>query len=239
VVNYDFPRTVEDYIHRIGRTARAGATGTAVSFFVDANARYANGGGGGLYLLSDRMWFPVCRLASSLVSVLREAKQVVPPALLALSGSRAEDGTTSPFYLSSLLSDRVQSRLGAALPGRGATAVAAAASDATARRATTAHHAATAAAAAALPRAPPTGPVTDPVILLPAAAAAAAAMAVQGVTRGGREHGLVVSLSDGLCPGARPTGWAVRWAVVARQCRGGMWSASRQRARLVGHACHV
>ncbi|CAJ1341822.1 unnamed protein product [Effrenium voratum] len=33
VVNYDVPKTLEDYIHRIGRTARGGATGTAVTFF--------------------------------------------------------------------------------------------------------------------------------------------------------------------------------------------------------------
>merc|ERR1712151_1220753 len=33
VVNYDVPKTMEDYIHRIGRTARAGATGTAITFF--------------------------------------------------------------------------------------------------------------------------------------------------------------------------------------------------------------
>ena len=31
VVNYDLPNSPEDYVHRIGRTARAGATGTAVS----------------------------------------------------------------------------------------------------------------------------------------------------------------------------------------------------------------
>lgn len=31
VINYDFPQTVEDYIHRIGRTGRAGATGFAFS----------------------------------------------------------------------------------------------------------------------------------------------------------------------------------------------------------------
>jgi len=31
VINYDLPMVAEDYIHRIGRTGRAGATGTAVS----------------------------------------------------------------------------------------------------------------------------------------------------------------------------------------------------------------
>jgi ATP-dependent RNA helicase RhlE len=32
VVNYDVPRNPEDYVHRIGRTGRAGAEGTAVTF---------------------------------------------------------------------------------------------------------------------------------------------------------------------------------------------------------------
>ena len=32
VVNYDLPRAADDYTHRIGRTARAGASGLAVSF---------------------------------------------------------------------------------------------------------------------------------------------------------------------------------------------------------------
>jgi ATP-dependent RNA helicase RhlE len=32
VINYDLPSNPEDYIHRIGRTARAGATGHAISF---------------------------------------------------------------------------------------------------------------------------------------------------------------------------------------------------------------
>lgn len=31
VVNYDMPNTAEDYVHRIGRTARAGASGDAIS----------------------------------------------------------------------------------------------------------------------------------------------------------------------------------------------------------------
>ena len=32
VINYDFPRCAEDYIHRIGRTARVAASGLATSF---------------------------------------------------------------------------------------------------------------------------------------------------------------------------------------------------------------
>jgi superfamily II DNA/RNA helicase len=32
VINYDLPQVAEDYIHRIGRTARAGASGHSLSF---------------------------------------------------------------------------------------------------------------------------------------------------------------------------------------------------------------
>ncbi len=32
VINYDFPMTNEDYVHRIGRTGRANAVGDALSF---------------------------------------------------------------------------------------------------------------------------------------------------------------------------------------------------------------
>jgi ATP-dependent RNA helicase RhlB len=32
VFNYDLPQDAEDYVHRIGRTARAGASGDAISF---------------------------------------------------------------------------------------------------------------------------------------------------------------------------------------------------------------
>lgn len=35
VVNYDMTRVIEDYVHRIGRTGRAGKTGTAVTLFVE------------------------------------------------------------------------------------------------------------------------------------------------------------------------------------------------------------
>ncbi len=39
VINYDLPGQVDDYIHRIGRTGRAGATGEAVSFVSKDNFR--------------------------------------------------------------------------------------------------------------------------------------------------------------------------------------------------------
>ena len=35
VVNYDIPRDAEDYVHRIGRTARAATTGTSITFISD------------------------------------------------------------------------------------------------------------------------------------------------------------------------------------------------------------
>ena len=37
VINYDLPQCPEDYIHRIGRTARAGAEGSAVNFLTSAD----------------------------------------------------------------------------------------------------------------------------------------------------------------------------------------------------------
>jgi superfamily II DNA/RNA helicase len=55
VINFDIPETHEDYIHRIGRTARQGKKGEAVTF-VENNDNYAqtiitgkkaHGGGGG------------------------------------------------------------------------------------------------------------------------------------------------------------------------------------------------
>jgi ATP-dependent RNA helicase RhlE len=39
VVNYDAPSDPEDYIHRIGRTARAETTGTAITFVNDRDQR--------------------------------------------------------------------------------------------------------------------------------------------------------------------------------------------------------
>merc|ERR1712078_983257 len=57
VVNYDMARDVESYVHRIGRTGRAGATGDSFTFFNDA---YDMG------------------CSPALVKIAKEAGQVVP-----------------------------------------------------------------------------------------------------------------------------------------------------------------
>ncbi|XP_020552195.1 DEAD-box ATP-dependent RNA helicase 52-like [Sesamum indicum] len=38
VINFDLPRAVDDYVHRIGRTGRAGKSGLAIAFFSEKNA---------------------------------------------------------------------------------------------------------------------------------------------------------------------------------------------------------
>jgi len=40
VINYDFPQSVQSYIHRIGRTGRAGRDGEAVTFFSRDDVTY-------------------------------------------------------------------------------------------------------------------------------------------------------------------------------------------------------
>lgn len=76
VINYDFPTSLEDYVHRIGRTGRAGAKGTALTFFTHANAKFAK----------------------DLIKILQEAGQMVPPALSALARS-AGSGLGKSFLL--------------------------------------------------------------------------------------------------------------------------------------------
>ena len=42
VINFDLPNEPESYVHRIGRTARAGATGVAISFCDNEERAYLN-----------------------------------------------------------------------------------------------------------------------------------------------------------------------------------------------------
>lgn len=41
VINYAVPNHFEDYVHRVGRTGRAGATGYAVTFITPSETRFA------------------------------------------------------------------------------------------------------------------------------------------------------------------------------------------------------
>ncbi|VDM36855.1 unnamed protein product [Toxocara canis] len=63
VINYDYPNNSEDYVHRIGRTARCEKKGTAYTFFTPSNAPKAR----------------------DLIKVMQEANQVVPPQLMELA----------------------------------------------------------------------------------------------------------------------------------------------------------
>ena len=56
VVNYDFPRNIEEYVHRVGRTGRAGRTGISLSFMTRSD------------------W----GVAGELIKILKEADQEVP-----------------------------------------------------------------------------------------------------------------------------------------------------------------
>merc|ERR1719235_95556 len=71
VVNYDVPKTHEDYVHRVGRTGRAGHKGTAVTFFP-----------------ADVYTPDVVRMARSISKTLRDADQAPPQALLDIAGVR-------------------------------------------------------------------------------------------------------------------------------------------------------
>ncbi|CAH4028769.1 unnamed protein product [Pieris brassicae] len=63
VINFDYPNSSEDYIHRIGRTGRSKSKGTSYAFFTPSNSRQAK----------------------DLVSVLQEANQMISPQLQSMA----------------------------------------------------------------------------------------------------------------------------------------------------------
>lgn len=74
VVNYDLPTDIDDYVHRIGRTGRAGNTGKAVTFFNENNRNVARG----------------------LAELLKEANQTVPEFLTRGNGFGGGSGNPRP-----------------------------------------------------------------------------------------------------------------------------------------------
>lgn len=80
VINYDFPQNVEDYVHRIGRTGRAGAKGLAHTYMTPKDGRKA----------------------IDVIKLMEGAGQEVPPALrqLAASGGGRYDGSSTMRFSS-------------------------------------------------------------------------------------------------------------------------------------------
>lgn len=70
VINYDFPQSSGDYVHRIGRTGRSETTGTSYAFFTENNSKQAK----------------------DLVAVLKEAKQQIDPRLLDMASRNQQSG---------------------------------------------------------------------------------------------------------------------------------------------------
>ncbi|MGH0168910.1 UNVERIFIED_CONTAM: hypothetical protein FKN15_055852 [Acipenser sinensis] len=63
VFNYDFPRNIEEYVHRVGRTGRAGRSGVSLT------------------LVTRNDW----KVASELINILERAHQVVPEELVLMA----------------------------------------------------------------------------------------------------------------------------------------------------------
>mmetsp|Transcript_71722 Transcript_71722/g.134142 ORF Transcript_71722/g.134142 Transcript_71722/m.134142 type:complete len:522 (-) Transcript_71722:74-1639(-) len=86
VVNYTFPLTIEDYVHRIGRTGRAGKKGLAICFFCPDSKG----------VQEEKAH------AGDLVKVLKDAKQAVPEELEKLAntsgGNKATKKKAHPLF---------------------------------------------------------------------------------------------------------------------------------------------
>jgi len=86
VINYTFPLTIEDYVHRIGRTGRAGKKGLAICLFCPDSKG-----------VQDEKSH-----AGDLAKVLRDAKQPVPEELEKISqtsgGNKATKKKAHPLF---------------------------------------------------------------------------------------------------------------------------------------------
>ncbi|XP_003791983.2 DEAD box protein 53 [Otolemur garnettii] len=63
IYNYDFPRNVEEYVHRVGRTGRAGKTGISITLITPENSK----------------------IASELIEILKKTNQSIPEDLVKMA----------------------------------------------------------------------------------------------------------------------------------------------------------
>jgi len=76
VVNYDMPNDIDDYVHRIGRTGRAGQPGLATGMITEENVN----------------------IVPKLLEILVESQQDIPPFLESMKGYRGGHGGYSGGY---------------------------------------------------------------------------------------------------------------------------------------------
>lgn len=75
VINFDLPKVIDGYVHRIGRTGRAGKSGLATAFFSDKNGP----------------------LAKELIELMREANQEVPEWLVQYAETSHDGGGNNRY----------------------------------------------------------------------------------------------------------------------------------------------
>ncbi|KAH8693227.1 DEAD/DEAH box RNA helicase [Talaromyces proteolyticus] len=75
VVNYDAPNHLEDYVHRAGRTGRAGNTGTAVTFLTEDQERYSVDIAKALKQSGQSIPEPVQKLVDSFLDKVKSGKE--------------------------------------------------------------------------------------------------------------------------------------------------------------------
>ncbi|THC87762.1 hypothetical protein EYZ11_012791 [Aspergillus tanneri] len=75
VVNFDAPNHLEDYVHRAGRTGRAGNTGTAVTFLTEDQERYSVDIAKALKQSGQQVPEPVQKLVDSFLEKVRAGKE--------------------------------------------------------------------------------------------------------------------------------------------------------------------
>jgi len=76
VINYDFPTHIEDYIHRVGRTGRAGREGVSYTFFTREDYKHA----------------------TKLIDILEETEQSVPDELFRIARRPAPSRSSNNSY---------------------------------------------------------------------------------------------------------------------------------------------
>ncbi|KAG2415569.1 hypothetical protein HFD88_006760 [Aspergillus terreus] len=75
VVNYDAPNHLEDYVHRAGRTGRAGNTGTAVTFLTEDQERFSVDIAKALKQSGQKVPEPVQQMVDSFLEKVKAGKE--------------------------------------------------------------------------------------------------------------------------------------------------------------------